>query len=245
MHDQDQIRKLKPQTVHGTGAAPQNPEIQRNDLGLSQSKLRVAPQEGPCAVVAQQIVAAVRGTHKVLGRGRPSVLRAACAARPRADKVGSRPLNSAVRRQSGQTRVMNHSIRLTDVADAAARDAIAGPLRAYNTEITGREGPGPLVLVLENSDGHPIGGLWGRTPYGWLIVELLFVPKELRGKGIGAELMSLAEREAISRGCHSAWLDTFEFQARGFYERLGYVSFAQLSDHPPGLTRYFMKKALI
>lgn len=139
---------------------------------------------------------------------------------------------------------MSHSIHLTDVADTAIRDAIAGPLRAYNTGKTGREGPRPLVLVLDNSDGHTIGGLWGRTAYGWLIVELLFVPEALRGKGIGAELMSLAEGEAISRGCHSAWLDTFEFQARGFYERLGYVSFAQLPDCSPGFLRYFMKKAL-
>jgi hypothetical protein len=57
--------------------------------------------------------------------------------------------------------------------------------------------------------------------------------------------MSLAEREARSRGCHGAWLDTFEFQARGFYERQGYTCFAQLPDYPPGFSRFFMKKALI
>jgi GNAT superfamily N-acetyltransferase len=124
------------------------------------------------------------------------------------------------------------------------RDAIAGPLRAYNTEKTGREGAGPLAVVLNDSNGQAIGGLWGRTAYGWLIVELLFVPEALRGKGVGAELISLAEREAILRGCHSAWLDTFEFQAREFYERLGYVSFAQLPDDSPGLSRHFMKKTL-
>jgi GNAT superfamily N-acetyltransferase len=140
---------------------------------------------------------------------------------------------------------VTHSIRLTDVADPAIRDAIAGPLRAYNAEKTGREGPRPLVLVLSHSDGHAIGGLWGRTAYGWLIVELLFVPETLRGKGVGAELMSLAEHEATSRGCHSVLLDTFEFQARGFYESLGYVCFAELSDHAPELSRYFMKKVLI
>jgi hypothetical protein len=48
----------------------------------------------------------------------------------------------------------------------------------------------------------------------------------------------------LKRGCHSAWLDTFEFQARGFYERLGYSCFAELRDYPPGFARYFMKKAL-
>lgn len=140
---------------------------------------------------------------------------------------------------------MNPSIRFTDSADQAIRDAILGPLVAYNAQKTGGHDYRPLVLVLDDADGQAIGGLWGRTAYGWLFVELLFVPEALRSKGIGAELMSRAEREAMSRGCHGAWLDTFEFQARGFYERLGYTSFAQLPEYPPGFSRYFMKKALV
>jgi ribosomal protein S18 acetylase RimI-like enzyme len=140
---------------------------------------------------------------------------------------------------------VTHSIRVADPADTATRDAIRGPLGAYNNERTGREGPRPLVLVLDNPDGRTIGGLWARTVYGWLIVELLFVPEALRGKGAGHDLMALAEREAISRGCHSAWLDTFEFQARGFYERLGYTAFAKLPDNPSGFSRCFMKKPLV
>jgi hypothetical protein len=38
---------------------------------------------------------------------------------------------------------------------------------------------------------------------------------------------------ALDRGCHRAWLDTFEFQSRGFYERLGYTCFGERSDYPP------------
>lgn len=139
---------------------------------------------------------------------------------------------------------MNLSIRLTDKADKAIRDAIVGPLVTYNTEKTGVDDYRPLVLVLEDADGRVAGGLWGRIAYAWLVVELLFVPEPLRGRGIGAEIVFRAEREAVSRGCHSAWLDTFEFQARRFYERLGYSSFAQLSDYPTGFSRYFMKKVL-
>ena len=54
--------------------------------------------------------------------------------------------------------------------------------------------------------------------------------------------MQLAESESITRGCHSAWLDTFEFQARAFYERIGYVCFGELPDYPVGFSRFFMKK---
>jgi len=77
-----------------------------------------------------------------------------------------------------------------------------------------------------------------------LCVDLLFVPDTLRGRGLGSELMKRAEEEALARGCHSAWLDTFQFQARGFYERIGYQIFGELSDFPAGHARYFMKKAL-
>ena len=121
---------------------------------------------------------------------------------------------------------MNVSIHLSDEAQSAVRDAIVGPLVAYNTQQTG------------SNDYR------GRTAFGWLFVELLFVPDRLRGRGMGANLMSRAEAEAVSRGGHGAWLDTFEFQARGFYEGLGYSCFGKLNDYPPGFARYFMKKAL-
>lgn len=139
---------------------------------------------------------------------------------------------------------MNISIHLSDEAQSAVRDAIVGPLVAYNTQQTGSNDYRPLVLAVRDEDGHVVGGLWGRTAFGWLFIELLFVPDMLRGRGIGANLVSRAEDEAISRGCHAAWLDTFEFQARGFYERLGYSCFGELNDYPPGFARYFMRKAL-
>jgi GNAT superfamily N-acetyltransferase len=139
---------------------------------------------------------------------------------------------------------MAHTIRMTDVPDDALRNGILAPLVAYNQAKTGRSDHRPLIVAIDDNEGRVVGGLWGRTAYDWLFVELLVVPEPLRGRGIGTDLMTRAEREAISRGCHSAWLDTFEFQARGFYERLGYTCFAQLGDYPAGTTRYFMKKAL-
>jgi GNAT superfamily N-acetyltransferase len=139
---------------------------------------------------------------------------------------------------------MTFTLRPTDVLDDASRSAILGALVAYNQSRTGRNDYRPLIIAIDDPDGRVIGGLWGRTAYDWLYVELLFVPDALRGRGLGSELMTRAESEAVSRGCHGAWLDTFEFQARGFYERLGYTCFGELRDYPPGSARYFMKKAL-
>jgi GNAT superfamily N-acetyltransferase len=140
---------------------------------------------------------------------------------------------------------MNVSIRMTESAEEPIRKAILDPLIAYNQVKTGRNDSRPLVIAVESAGGAVVGGLWGRTAYGWLFVELLFVPEPLRGRGLGAELMMRAETEAIARGCQNAWLDTFEFQARPFYERLGYTCFGELKDYPVGAARYFMRKTLV
>jgi len=139
---------------------------------------------------------------------------------------------------------MAYTLTLSDVADDNIRQAILAPLVAYNDSQTVPSQGRPLVIQVKDSSDQIIGGLWGYTGYGWLFTQLLVVPASLRGQGIGTQLMQLAEREAITRACHSAWHDTFEFQARGFYERMGYTCFGELPNYPTGFSRFFMKKAL-
>jgi hypothetical protein len=54
--------------------------------------------------------------------------------------------------------------------------------------------------------------------------------------------MAEAEVFARQRGLLGVWLDTFSFQARPFYEKLGFSVFGTLHDHPAGGARYFMQK---
>jgi GNAT superfamily N-acetyltransferase len=99
-----------------------------------------------------------------------------------------------------------------------------------------------LCLFAENEDGELIGGLEAETFWNWL--HIVFLWTDVRGEGIGTELVLTAEEEARRRGCTSAHLDTFDFQAPGFYEKLGYEEFGSLSDFPPPHRRRFLKKAL-
>jgi len=139
---------------------------------------------------------------------------------------------------------MEYSLHLSDVADEEVRRAIAAPLARFNESRAGPSGNRPLVVELRDPEGTVVGGLWGATSYGWLFTQLLAVPEQSRGRGLGRELLSRAEAEAMNRGCHAAWLDTFEFQAKAFYERIGYSCFARLPDYPKGSARYFMRKEL-
>jgi GNAT superfamily N-acetyltransferase len=134
------------------------------------------------------------------------------------------------------------AVELADAPDPAARDAILGPLLAYNQALLGPADTRPLALLLRGADGSVTGGLWGRTSYRWLFVELLFVPADRRGQGLGAELLGLAEAEAKRRECLGAWLDTFNAAARVFYEKHGYRLFGEISDYPPGSGRHFLAK---
>ncbi|MGI4984546.1 MAG: GNAT family N-acetyltransferase [Janthinobacterium lividum] len=133
---------------------------------------------------------------------------------------------------------------LTDVADVTVRAQIAGPLIRFNVSKAGPINFRPLVVTVTDRDKQIVGGLWGATAYGWLHIDLLVVPENLRGQGAGTRLMQIAEEEALKRGCHSAWLDTHDFQAQPFYERLGYAEFARLPDYPMGHSRIFLKKTL-
>lgn len=135
-------------------------------------------------------------------------------------------------------------VTLAETPGRAAHDAILDRLLAFNTARAGPSDRRPLAVLLHAPGGGLLGGLWGETAHGWLAVELLFVPEGLRGLGLGTRMVRRAEDEARARGCRGAWLRTFEFQARGFYERLGYAVFGELADHPPGHRCYFMRKTL-
>jgi len=138
---------------------------------------------------------------------------------------------------------MNFTIRLTESHPESVHKTVLESLIAFNDANAGESGYRPIAFAIEDERGQMMGGLSGATAYGWLFVELLFVPEALRGQGVGTRLIQLAEAEAVARGCHSVWLDTFEFQARGFYERLGYSCFGELKNYPTG-SRFFMSKRL-
>jgi GNAT superfamily N-acetyltransferase len=137
---------------------------------------------------------------------------------------------------------MGLTIIRSETSSEADREAILAPLRAYNISHAGDPRILPVALVLTDDAGEKVGGLWGRCSYDWLFVELLSVPEGHRGGNYGRALMAQAEAIARDHGCVGMWLDTFEFQARGFYEKLGFELFGTLEDHPVGRRRFFLRK---
>ncbi len=128
-----------------------------------------------------------------------------------------------------------------DSADAAfVRDGLA----LFNVASTGVSYYSPLAIFLKDERGAVLGGALGHVWGGWLDLATLWVIEPLRGKGYGKKLLQAAEEEAGAQGCRAVHLTTFSFQARGFYERLGYEIVADIPDYPAGHTYHVLKKTL-
>jgi GNAT superfamily N-acetyltransferase len=100
------------------------------------------------------------------------------------------------------------------------------------------------VITLRDGQGNIAGGMEGGTSWNWLHVDSLWLREGLRGLGYGEKLMRAAEAEAIQRGCNHSMVDTFDFQAPGFYEKLGYEVWGVLDDFPGGHKRIYYRKDL-
>lgn len=129
-----------------------------------------------------------------------------------------------------------------DSIDPSEHSAVCAFLNENNESLGFQYAPEPLVLLLRPEGSQEIiGGLFGSTNWGWLHVSILAVSPVLRGLGFGGRLMQEAHSRARARGCHSAHLDTFSFQALGFYQGLGYEIFGTLDQFPDDEKRYFLR----
>ena len=125
--------------------------------------------------------------------------------------------------------------------DPALRAQILAPLAAFSEAVAGPGDWSTLAVAVRDAAGEVVGGLWGRTGYGFLFVELLALGPA-RGQGLGREVMAAAEAEARRRGLLGMWLDTWTFQAPGFYEKLGFTECGRIREYPPGHDRLFYVK---
>ena len=133
-------------------------------------------------------------------------------------------------------------IKIESPPTEATLGAIERGLTAYNDQFSPPRGD-EFTLSLNDDDDAVRGGILAFAWAGMLFIKWFWVDDALRGKGHGRALLAAAEEAGRKSGCAAAYLDTFEFQARPFYEKCGYQLFGTL-DYPAGFKRYFLQKAL-
>lgn len=98
---------------------------------------------------------------------------------------------------------------------------------------------------MTDENGKIVAGcLAARTVWGTAEVSVLWVDEAYRKQGLGSQLLADVEKDFRENGCNIVLLDTFDWQARGFYEKNGYSVFGTLEDCPKGHCRYYMKKVI-
>jgi GNAT superfamily N-acetyltransferase len=139
---------------------------------------------------------------------------------------------------------MAGDVRIDDKVSADEEAIVVSGLRAYNEKWIGPSNEKPVKFVARDELGV-VGGLLGHTKWNGLYVARVWVDERVRGQDIGTKLITAAEDLARSRGCTVAILDTFEYQARPFYEKLGYKVFGTLDDYPSGHHQFCLSKRLV
>jgi GNAT superfamily N-acetyltransferase len=135
--------------------------------------------------------------------------------------------------------ILERHARPEDVA------VVVAGLSAFNVAHSGDAGWEAVTVFLRDAvDDRVVGGLLGEIRWRWLYVSKLWVSEAHRGGGAGTRLMAAAESRARERDCIGVYLDTFEYQARPFYERLGFEVYGTLEGFPPGFRQYYLAKRL-
>ena len=89
-----------------------------------------------------------------------------------------------------------------------------------------------------------LGGTILQSYWKETYVELLWMDGRARRLGLGRKLIEEAERRARKHGSILIHLNTYSFQAPGFYQKLGFRRFGGMAGSPRGASRHFFVKVL-
>ncbi len=131
-----------------------------------------------------------------------------------------------------------------DYPELEAVAAIQRGLHQFNQEMGGPYDREPVTVLARDEEEVVKGGLLGLTYWNWLFIDWLWLAREVRGQGLGTDLLARAEAVARARGCTDAYTDTFSFTAPGFWKRNGWTEAGRLDGMPPGHSRIWYRKSL-
>jgi len=101
-----------------------------------------------------------------------------------------------------------------------------------------------FFVFARNQSKNIVGGIRAICFWNTLHIELLWLSESCRGKGIGKELIESAENFAKENGCEKVFVETTSWQAKPFYEKIGYKHIATLNDRPKGHSSHYLTKQL-
>lgn len=101
-----------------------------------------------------------------------------------------------------------------------------------------------ISFIARDENGEIIGGVTGTAYWGHMHIDFLWVDPEVRGQRIAEQLMKQMEEYSRTQNYSLLVVETFSFQAPGFYKKQGFQEFGVLEDHPKGHSKHFFEKRL-
>lgn len=100
-----------------------------------------------------------------------------------------------------------------------------------------------FAYAAKTKDGQLAGGILGYTNYNELHIAMLAINPDCAVRGAGTTLLKGVEEAARSTyACNRMALETFDWQARPFYEKYGFEVFGIHKGQPKGHEKFFMEK---
>lgn len=141
---------------------------------------------------------------------------------------------------------MKNMVTITHCESENIKTIVDG-INNYNLSQVSALGPTwtPLEFAAKDQYGKVLGGVLGGIGY-WngLEIKILWVDESFRQQGVGSKLLDHIENVAKEKGATVALLDTFDFQAEGFYKKKGYAVIGELLNFPKGHKRIYFSKEL-
>ena len=140
------------------------------------------------------------------------------------------------------------NIEITSTPDAQDAKTISQGIIDFNNkaipDLEPIEKEVKFFVFSRDKSEHVIGGIRATCFWNTLHIELLWLSATSRGKGVGRKLMEAAESFAKEQGCEKAFVETTSWQAKPFYEKIGYTHIATLNDRPKGHASYYLSRDL-
>jgi GNAT superfamily N-acetyltransferase len=133
---------------------------------------------------------------------------------------------------------------VVEESDPSVNEVVLEGLRAFNRRMADWPARQHFNVVLRDPENDVRGGMLASLSCDVMRIEDIFIEETYRAGGFGAQLMRAAESEGIRRGARLALVNTFSWQARPFYEKLGYRVFAEIPYRNGAVTLFWLQKSL-
>lgn len=133
-------------------------------------------------------------------------------------------------------------LRVETHPDAEDLYKLRQSIAVYNHAYTGIAKTFDFAVIAYDNTGAIFAGAYGEVEWDWCFIDTVWIHPDYRYQGWGRQLMASVENYNVEWGISNLFLTTTSFQARPFYEKLGYYQWAQLPDRPRGYDYYYLAK---